>query len=118
IEALEGVDEVLMATPNPTADTGIIQVVPEGAPDSQETKDLVHELRAMHDRIEAEYNFDLSVTGFTAIGIDVSEKLGAALLPFGIVVAGLSLVLLTMVFRSIAVPIKATVGYLDRKSVV
>lgn len=112
IEALEGVDEVLMATPNPTADTGIIQVVPEGAPDSQETKDLVHELRAMHDRIEAEYNFDLSVTGFTAIGIDVSEKLGAALLPFGIVVAGLSLVLLTMVFRSIAVPIKATVGYL------
>src|SRR5699024_5923360 len=84
----------------------------EGAPDSQETKYLVHALRAMHDRIEAEYNFDLSVTGFTAIGIDVSEKLGAALLPFGIVVAGLSLVLLTMVFRSIAVPIKATVGYL------
>src|SRR5699024_982582 len=81
-----GLDEVLMATPNPTADTVIIQVVPEGAPDSQETKDVVHELRAMHDRIEAEYNFDLSVTGFTAIGIDVSEKLGAALLPFGIVV--------------------------------
>lgn len=112
IEALGGVDQVLMATPNPTADTGIIQVIPEGAPDSEETKELVHELRAMHDRIESEYNFDLSVTGFTAIGIDVSEKLGAALVPFGIVVAGLSLVLLAMVFRSIAVPIKATVGYL------
>lgn len=112
IEALPGVDQVLLATPNETADTGIIQVIPRGAPDSQETKDLVHELRAMHDRIEQEYNFDLSVTGFTAVGIDVSEKLGAALVPFGIVVAGLSLILLTMVFRSIAVPIKATVGYL------
>ncbi len=112
IEALDGVDQVLLATPNPTADTGIIQVIPEGAPDSEETKDLVHELRAMHDQILEEYDFDLSVTGFTAIGIDVSEKLGAALLPFALVVAGLSLVLLTMVFRSIAVPIKATVGYL------
>ena len=33
-------------------------------------------------------------------------------MPFGLLVVGLSLVLLTMVFRSIAVPIKATVGYL------
>src|SRR5699024_2244137 len=112
IEALDGVDQVLLATPNPSVDTGIIQVIPSGAPDSQETKDLVHDLRAMHDRIESEYNFDLSVTGFTAVGIDVSEKLGAALIPFGIVVVVLSLILLTMVFRSVAVPIKATVGYL------
>nr|BFF19871.1 hypothetical protein GCM10025730_33920 [Promicromonospora thailandica] len=55
---------------------------------------------------------DLAVTGFTAVGIDVSDKLGDALLPFALVVVGLSLILLTMVFRSIAVPIKATVGYL------
>src|SRR5699024_8711099 len=111
-ETLDGVDQVLLATPNPSADTGIIQVIPTGAPDSAETKDLVHEIRAMHERIQSEYDFDLSVTGFTAVGIDVSEKLGSALLPFALVVAGLSLVLLTMVFRSIAVPIKATVGYL------
>ena len=44
--------------------------------------------------------------------IDVSDRLGGALLPFGILVVGLSLLLLTMVFRSIAVPIKATLGYL------
>ena len=44
--------------------------------------------------------------------IDISNRLGGALLPFGVVVVGLSLLLLTMVFRSIAVPIKATVGYL------
>lgn len=109
---LPGVADVPLATPNLTADTGIVQVVPTGAPDSEETKDLVTEIRAQHDHFLDEYGVDLAVTGFTAVGIDVSAKLGAALLPFAFVVVGLSLVLLTMVFRSIAVPIKATLGYL------
>ncbi|WP_454041906.1 MMPL family transporter [Cellulosimicrobium sp. Marseille-Q8652] len=109
---LPGVADVPLATPNPSADTGIVQVIPTGAPDSEETKDLVTQIRSQHDHFLDEYGVDLSVTGFTAVGIDVSDKLGAALLPFALVVVGLSLVLLTMVFRSIAVPIKATVGYL------
>ncbi|WP_265520139.1 MMPL family transporter [Oerskovia flava] len=112
IRQLPGVADVPLATPNQSADTGIIQVVPEGAPDSEETEDLVHEIRSLHDRFLDEHGVDLSVTGFTAVGIDVSEKLGAALLPFALVVVGLSLVLLTMVFRSVWVPVKATIGYL------
>ncbi|SDF34032.1 putative drug exporter of the RND superfamily [Cellulosimicrobium cellulans] len=112
IADLPGVADVPLATPNLTADTGIVQVVPTGAPDSEETKDLVTEIRAQHDHFLDEYGVDLAVTGFTAVGIDVSAKLGAALLPFAFVVVGLSLVLLTMVFRSVAVPIKATLGYL------
>ncbi|HEV6955072.1 MAG TPA: MMPL family transporter [Promicromonospora sp.] len=112
IEGLPGVADVPLATPNPTADTGIIQVVPEGGPTSAETEDLVREIRGLHDHFLDEYGVDLAVTGFTAVGIDVSDKLGDALLPFALVVVGLSLILLTMVFRSIAVPIKATVGYL------
>ncbi|GAB2525152.1 MMPL family transporter [Paramicrobacterium agarici] len=112
IAELDGVESVPLATPNETADTGIVQVVPEHGPDSDETKALVHEIRSMHDYFLDEYDVDLAVTGFTAVGIDVSAKLGQALLPFGLLVVGLSLVLLTMVFRSIAVPIKATLGYL------
>ncbi|SEB80510.1 putative drug exporter of the RND superfamily [Paramicrobacterium humi] len=112
ITQLDGVAAVPLATPNRSADTGIIQVVPEHGPDSDQTKQLVHDIRALHDHFLDEYDVDLSVTGFTAVGIDVSTKLGQALLPFGILVVGLSLVLLTMVFRSIAVPIKATLGYL------
>ena len=112
ISRLPGVAEVPMAVPNPTADTGIVQVVPEGAPDSEQTRQLVDEIRSMNGYFQDEYGVDLSVTGFTAVGIDVSEKLGEALLPFGVVVVGLSLILLTMVFRSIAVPVKATLGYL------
>jgi RND superfamily putative drug exporter len=112
IEDLDGVAAVPLATPNETADTGIIQVVPEGAPDSLETKALVAEIRDMHDYFLEEYDVDLSVTGFTAVGIDISDTLGGALLPFGILVVGLSLVLLTMVFRSIWVPVTAALGYL------
>ncbi len=112
LRALPGVADVPLATPNQTADTGIIQVVPTGAPDSEETEALVHEIRALHDHFLDEYGVDLAVTGFTAVGIDVSAKLGAALLPFAVVVVGLSLLLLTMVFRSIWVPVKATLGYL------
>jgi RND superfamily putative drug exporter len=112
IRDMDGVDSVPLATPNETADTGIIQVVPTGGPDSQSTKDLVADLRAQHDHFEDKYGVDLAVTGTTAAGIDVSDRLGAALLPFGILVVGLSLILLTMVFRSIWVPIKATLGYL------
>ncbi|WGD37470.1 MMPL family transporter [Lysinibacter sp. HNR] len=112
LRELDGVAAVPLATPNQTADTGIVQVVPEGSPESEETKALVQEIRSLHDHFLDEYGVDLSVTGFTAVGIDISDRLGGALLPFGILVVGLSLVLLTMVFRSIWVPIKATLGYL------
>ena len=112
IADLAGVADVPLSTPNPTADTGIIQVVPEGGPTSAQTEDLVREIRSQHDHFLDEYGVDLSVTGFTAVGIDVSDKLGNALLPFALVVVGLSLILLTMVFRSVTVPIKATIGYL------
>ncbi|MFD0489423.1 MMPL family transporter [Saccharopolyspora spinosporotrichia] len=112
IERLPGVADVPLATPNPTADTGIVQVIPEGSPDSEQTKQLVDEIRSLRGHFQQTYGIDISVTGFTAVGIDVSDKLGEALLPFGVVVVGLSLILLAMVFRSIAVPIKAALGYL------
>lgn len=112
IEQIPGVEEVALSTPNETADTGLIQIVPETAPDDPATADLVRTLRAEHDRLLDEYGVDLKVTGFTAVGIDISDRLGAALLPFGIFVVGLSFILLMIVFRSIWVPLKATVGYL------
>ncbi|MFH8248914.1 efflux RND transporter permease subunit [Microbacterium sp. B2969] len=112
VEKIDGVKAVALATPNQTADTGIVQLVPETAPDDPATADLVRELRAHHDEWLDKYGVDLKVTGFTAVAIDISDRLGAALLPFGIFVVGLSLVLLMIVFRSIWVPIKAAVGYL------
>ncbi|MFC5995479.1 MMPL family transporter [Pseudonocardia hispaniensis] len=112
IRALDGVASVPLATPDPKGQVGIVQVVPTTAPDAPETAALVRALRSMHEQFRDRYGVHTAVTGFTAVGIDVSAQLGDALLPFGILVVGLSLVLLAMVFRSIAVPIKATAGFL------
>ncbi|MFD6698007.1 MULTISPECIES: MMPL family transporter [unclassified Microbacterium] len=112
VAKLPGVAEIALATPNQTADTGIVQVIPTTAPDAPATADLVRELRSHHDEWLKKFGIDVKVTGFTAVAIDISDQLGAALLPFGIFVIGLSLVLLTIVFRSIWVPITAALGYL------
>ncbi|MGO2745584.1 efflux RND transporter permease subunit [Microbacterium sp.] len=112
VAKVPGVKEVALATPNETADTGIVQVIPETAPDDPATSDVVRELRSHHDEWLDEFGIDLKVTGFTAVAIDISDQLGGALLPFGIFVIGLSLILLTIVFRSLWVPITAALGYL------
>ncbi|HMO11939.1 MAG TPA: MMPL family transporter, partial [Actinotalea sp.] len=112
IATLPGVAAVPLATPNMTADTGIVQVIPSSGPDTVATADLVREIRGERERYLAEYGVDIAVTGITAVGVDISERLGRALLPFGLLVVGLSFVLLTMVFRSLWVPLKATLGYL------
>nr|WP_218875516.1 MMPL family transporter [Leifsonia naganoensis] len=112
LRTVPGVAAVPLATPNPDGDTGIAQVVPTGAPDSEQTQALVASLRSMHDHFEREYGIDLAVTGYTAAGIDISAQLAGALLPFALLVVGLSLVLLAMVFRSIVVPVTAALGYL------
>ncbi len=111
IATVHGVASVPLSTPNEAGDTGIVQVIPEGGPDSEETKALVAELRGMHDHFQEEYGVDLAVTGYTAAGIDISIQLTEALLPFGVLIVGLSLVLLAMVFRSIVVPVTAALGY-------
>ncbi len=112
LRALPGVASVPLSTPNSDASTGIVQVIPVEGPDSQQTKDLVRAIRAMKPYFAEAYDVPVYVTGYTAVAIDVSDRLGRALLPFGILVVGLSLVLLAMVFRSVAVPLKATIGYL------
>ena len=112
VAKVPGVKEVALATPNETADTGIVQVIPNTAPDDPATSDLVRELRSHHDEWLEEFGIDVKITGFTAVAIDISDQLGNALLPFGIFVIGLSLILLTIVFRSLWVPITAALGYL------
>lgn len=112
IEALDGVAAVPLATPNEGADTMIVQVVPEGGPASDETRQLVQDIRDLRGPIADELGVEISVTGATAVAIDISDRLLQALLPFVLLVVGLSLVLLAMVFRSVWVPVTAAVGYL------
>ncbi|MBB2943353.1 RND superfamily putative drug exporter [Actinoplanes lutulentus] len=109
IAALDDVATVVPATANQAGDTAILTVIPASAPTSEATKDLVHDIR---DHATTLTGVTLAVTGTTAINIDISEKLSAALVPYLAIVVGLAFILLMLVFRSILVPLKATVGFL------
>ena len=100
-------------TPNETADLGLVRVVPQWAQSDPRTTELVGKIRAQAPGWETKLKIsDITVTGQTAVAIDVNSRLSGALVPFGLVVVGLALILLMIVFRSIAVPIKAALGYL------
>ena len=72
----------------------------------------MRDLRALAPSVLKTYRGDLGVTGITASNIDVSKKLNDALpLYLGTVIL-LSLLLLILVFRSIAVPLIASAGFL------
>ncbi|MGH3379738.1 MAG: MMPL family transporter [Actinoallomurus sp.] len=79
------------------------------APADAATEDAVHSIRAKAAGITGA---DVALTGTTAVGIDVSEKLADALPIYLLLVVGLSILLLMLVFRSVLVPIKAAAGFL------
>lgn len=112
VAATPGVDSAGMAIPNPTVDSAIIQVTPTTGPDDAATLDTVNALRALAPQIQEEYGAVSSVTGSTAVQIDITNRLNNALLPFAGVVVGLSFLLLMMVFRSVLVPLKAALSFL------
>ncbi|WP_282083080.1 MMPL family transporter [Streptomyces tendae] len=89
-----------------------IQIIPETGPRTPETSSLVSHLRTELKPLASSTGSYIAVTGLTAVSIDVSDKLSGALLPFGIVVVGFSLLLLMVAFRSVAIPVKATIGFL------
>ena len=89
-----------------------IMVTPSSGPDDTATEDLLRDLRDGQDGIEAETGTTTGVTGLTAITTDVSERLSDALPIYLAVVIGLAFLLLMIVFRSILVPLTATLGFL------
>ncbi|MFF0161900.1 MMPL family transporter [Streptomyces sp. NPDC005263] len=112
---LEGVDGVARLSPAEYSQDGAVarvQVVPETGPRDAETTDLVNSMQDRLAPLSERSGSDIAVTGQTAVSIEVSEKLSAALLPFAVVVVGLSLLLLLAAFRSVAIPVKATAGFL------
>ena len=108
---LKDVASVTPAMFDATGETAIFQVIPASGPSSQATENLVTAIRQSSIAFRSDTGATLAVTGQTAVNIDLSATMAAALLPYLLVVVGLALVLLTIVFRSIVVPLKATLGF-------
>lgn len=106
------VDAVIPAAVSDDETRILFQIQPVEGPASESTEELVFALRELDSEFQNKFGASIGVTGLTASNIDVSQKLSDALpLYLGTVIL-LSMFLLVLVFRSIAVPIIASLGFL------
>lgn len=112
LKSMQDVASVNKPQLNSESHSAIIQVVPDSGPQDEETKDLVQSIRDQATDWQKEHGAEVSVAGSTAVSIDVSNRLADSLAPFTLVVVGISLLLLLLVFRSLIIPIKASIGFL------
>jgi RND superfamily putative drug exporter len=103
------VQDVAPIRPNDEGTAAVLRVIPTTSPQDGATSELVHHLRddIIPSALEATPGAEVHVGGQTAFFIDMSDKVSSRLPWFIGAVITLSVVLLTMVFRSIAVPLKA-----------
>ncbi len=118
IGALEGADGVASVAPpfpsdptNPEASPAyLIQVIPDTAPQDEETSTFVEALRdTVVPAAVAGSTLDVNITGTVAANIDFTGYLTGRIIIFFGAVLTLSFLLLMAVFRSLLVPIKAVV---------
>ncbi|RAV06531.1 MMPL family transporter [Paenibacillus sp. YN15] len=115
VQDIQKVPDVSVVSPlgmKPDGSVAILSVIPGTGPTDEATKDLVTNLRDADSALAQTYHVKLGVTGFTAINIDMSSKLGEVFPVYIGIIVILSLIILLLVFRSVLVPIKATVGFL------
>lgn len=107
IAASGNVAAVSQPVVNAAGDTAIIAVTPGTAPQDQATGDLVHRLRDDILPGAAGDGVTTYVAGTTARYIDIADRIGDRLPLFFALVIGISFILLTVVFRSLLIPLKA-----------
>lgn len=111
-EELYAQDDVVAVAPIGASEDRTVaafQVIPAEGPTSASTEQLVHDLRAL-EPLDGEVT--IGVAGSASGNIDISDKLAQALPVYLAVVVGLSLIILVLVFRSIFVPVVATLGFI------
>ncbi|NUS57399.1 MAG: MMPL family transporter, partial [Streptomycetaceae bacterium] len=109
IATVPGVAFAAPAQPDKDGSAALITVIPKTGPEDEATTTLVHSLR---DDLADTDGAKVYVTGTTAVGIDVSQKLADALPIYLGLVVGLAFILLVLVFRSILVPVVGVLGFL------
>jgi RND superfamily putative drug exporter len=88
------------------------QIIPREGPTTAETEQLVHDLRGLSPVTSSSGEVVLGVAGSASGNIDISEKLADALPGYLGLVIGISLIIMILVFRSILVPVTATLGFI------
>jgi RND superfamily putative drug exporter len=108
---LGAVPDVARVIPSGEHGTSVLlTVIPTSGPSDARTETLVRALRAKSGTSTGSPS--LAVSGQTAVAIDVSQRLLDALPLYLALVAAFAFVLLLVVFRSVVIPLKATLSFL------
>jgi putative drug exporter of the RND superfamily len=102
--------QVTPAQVSPDGSAALVVVIPPGAPQSEQTENLVNSLRTdvLPPAVQGT-SATVFVGGQTAAFVDLGERIQDRLPLFIGAVVALSFILLMMVFRSILVPLKAAI---------
>ncbi|MFG1925272.1 MMPL family transporter [Cryptosporangium sp. NPDC048952] len=103
VRTISAVDDVARVVPSGKHGNDLLlTVIPSSGPTDEATATLVRTLRAD----------GWVVTGQTAVAIDISQRLADALPLYLALVAGFAFVLLLIIFRSVLIPLTATISFL------
>ena len=112
LDKLKNVDNAIPGSISEDGSKYLFVLIPKTGPSEIETTQLVYDVRALSGEIKDNYNAEIGVTGLAAMNIDISQRMSSVLPLYLTVVILLSILLMILVFRSIAVPIVASAGFL------
>ncbi|MEV7074516.1 MMPL family transporter [Streptomyces sp. NPDC093990] len=108
LRTTEGIASTSPVTYDTGGDLAYFTIVPDSAPQSRQTSDLVDRLRTeVLPRAETGTSLDIHVGGMTASYDDFADVIVGKLPLFVGVVIGLGCLLLLLAFRSVGIPLKA-----------
>ena len=101
--------DVASVTPpsvNSAGTVAVLNVVPSSAPQDSATTNLVNDLR---DNVLPPVHATTYLTGTTAGSVDFTEQIASRMIWLIVVVVAIAFVLLTIAFRSVIIPVKASI---------
>ncbi|WP_047239869.1 MMPL family transporter [Corynebacterium epidermidicanis] len=112
IRKIDGVQHVQAVRGTDTLDTVELLVTTKYSATDPRAASIVHRLRENAEQVEASTNASYGVTSMTAVFVDLTILLKQALIPYLAIVLALAFVLLGIMFRSLWIPLIATIGFL------
>ncbi|MBM7051907.1 MMPL family transporter [Rothia sp. ZJ1223] len=109
---IEGITSASVSAISEDSHTALVTLIPTEGPNSESTVNTVHKLSEHAEKLETERDLQVGLTGQTVANIEISERIMAAIPVYLSVVVALSLLLMGFVFRSVLIPLMATVGFL------
>ncbi|WP_166741683.1 MMPL family transporter [Cumulibacter soli] len=98
--------------PNEAGTAAQFIVISDSGPSSPESSELLDDLRLIADQVNSETGVYVGIGGVAAVQADFADALVGKLPLYLIVVVGLAFLLLMIVFRSVVIPLIASLGFL------